>query len=79
MNKTSDNDRIFGHAVVKRSVTLNGHRTSISLEEPFWLHLHDIATSQNRSVNNLISEIDESRGETGLSSALRLYVLHKLT
>ncbi|MAF68191.1 MAG: aryl-sulfate sulfotransferase [Micavibrio sp.] len=70
---------MFGHAVVKRSVTLNGHRTSISLEEPFWLHLHDIATSQNRSVNNLISEIDESRGETGLSSALRLYVLHKLT
>lgn len=78
MNKKSDNEKIYGHAVVKRSVTLNGHRTSVSLEEPFWMHLHNIATAQKRSVNNLISEIDEARGDTGLSSALRLYVLHKL-
>lgn len=67
-------------APVKRSVTIAGHRTSISLETQFWDALGEIARSQGRSVNGLIAEIDASRPEggkqaIGLSSAARLYVL----
>ncbi len=68
------------HSQVKRSVTLAGHRTSVSLEAAFWDALRDIANHQNRSVNGLISEIDAARptaatAACGLSSAVRLYVL----
>lgn len=67
-------------APVKRSVTIAGHRTSISLEPEFWDALRDIANAQNRSVNGLIAEIDAARppaGQqaSGLSSAARRYVL----
>ncbi|MFZ5836569.1 MAG: ribbon-helix-helix domain-containing protein [Pseudomonadota bacterium] len=65
---------------VKRSVTLAGHRTSISLEAAFWDALQHIALAQNKSVNGLICEIDAARPTTGkqaggLSSAVRIYVL----
>ena len=60
---------------VKRSVTLHGHRTSITLEKPFWEELQKIAEAQSKSVNKVIAEIDEKRGANSLSSALRLYVL----
>jgi predicted DNA-binding ribbon-helix-helix protein len=65
---------------IKRSVTLAGHRTSISLEAEFWDALQDIAKNQNSSVNGLISRIDAARSassemEGGLSSAVRRYVL----
>ena len=69
---------ILSEKVVKRSVTIAGHTTSISLEEPFWKALRDIARTQGRSLAALITEIDERRG-TNLSSALRLYVLDTLT
>lgn len=67
-------------APIKRSVTIAGHRTSISLEPEFWDALQDIARKQNRSVNGLISEIDAARAPaadaaSGLSSAARCYVL----
>ena len=73
------NARMTG-APVKRSVTIAGHRTSISLEPEFWDALCDIANAQNRSVNGLIAEIDTARPATGqqtngLSSAVRRYVL----
>ena len=65
---------------IKRSVTLSGHRTSISLEAEFWDALRDVAKSQNSSVNGLIARIDAARPaspemEGGLSSAVRRYVL----
>ena len=60
---------------VKRSVTLHGHRTSITLEKPFWEELQKIAEAQSKSVNKIIAEIDEKRGANSLSSAQRLYVL----
>lgn len=64
---------------VKHSVTLNGHRTSISLEDEFWLALRDIAAEKNRPINALVSEIDVERGaDLGLASALRLFVLQDL-
>lgn len=67
-------------APVKRSVTIAGHRTSISLETDFWDALGEIAAAQNKSVNGLISEIDAARTTMprmagGLSSAIRNHVL----
>lgn len=64
---------------VKHSVTLKGHRTSISLEDEFWFALRDIAAENNRPVNALITDIDVARGtEAGLASAIRIYVLRCL-
>ena len=68
----------FSSPVLKRSVTLGGHRTSISLENPFWEEIQKIAKTEGVSVNTLINKIDEVRGAISLSSALRLYVLHRL-
>lgn len=68
---------ILSEKVVKRSVTIAGHTTSISLEEPFWSALRRLAKVEGRSLAALITDIDERRG-TNLSSALRLYVLESL-
>lgn len=63
--------------IKKRSVDIAGHRTSISLEAPFWDALTTIATRRNISINQLVAEIDQAR-EGNLSSALRVYVLREL-
>ncbi len=68
---------ILSSKVVKRSVNIAGHTTSVSLEEPFWAALRSIAKAEGRSLAALITDIDERRG-TNLSSALRLYVLQSL-
>jgi len=61
---------------VKRSLTLQGHRTSVSLEEPFWQAFREIARARGRPLNALAAEIDAARDPaTGLASALRVYVL----
>ena len=63
----------------KRSVTIDGHRTSISLEDGFWEELAAIAEARRLSLNSLVAEIDRARGTSGnLSSALRLHVLEAL-
>lgn len=62
----------------KRSVTIAGHATSITLEEPFWEALKAAAKSRGVSLQTLIAQIDEQRGENNLSSALRLFVLQSL-
>jgi predicted DNA-binding ribbon-helix-helix protein len=60
----------------KHSATLHGHRTSFSLEEPFWLELKVIARARAMPLAALIREIDDGReAESNLSSALRVYVL----
>ncbi len=61
--------------VLKRSLVVAGHRTSVSLEDAFWRRLQAIATSRRISVNSLTSEVDAARGEANLSSALRVFVL----
>lgn len=61
---------------VKRSVSISGHRTSISLEDAFWTALGDIARDAGTSVAGLVREIDHTRGDAGLSSAIRVYVLN---
>ncbi|RPE71576.1 ribbon-helix-helix protein [Pacificibacter maritimus] len=61
---------------VKRSLTLHGHRTSVSLEEPFWAAFRMIAQEKSKPINVLAAEIDELRGvDSGLASAIRVYVL----
>lgn len=61
---------------VKRSLTLRGHRTSVSLEDAFWRAFRQIAATQGKPLNALAAEIDASRDvETGLASAIRVYVL----
>jgi len=61
---------------VKRSLTLRGHRTSVSLEEEFWQAFRDIAESEGKPINVLAAEIDEARGvDSGLASAIRVFVL----
>ena len=64
--------------IVKRSVAIAGHRTSVSLEEPFWEALREIADRQSLSVQALIGRIDAERGEQNLSSAIRVFVLTDL-
>jgi predicted DNA-binding ribbon-helix-helix protein len=63
-------------AVVKRSISIKGHRTSISLEAPFWEALREIAERENRALAEIVAEVDTARnpGEN-LSSALRCAVL----
>lgn len=65
------------HPVRKRSVRLAGHRTSVSVEEPFWAELAIIAKTRGLSVDRLIADIDRER-EGNLSSAIRLFVLATL-
>ena len=68
--------------MLKRSVTLAGHRTSISLEKEFWDALQAIRAERGTSLNDLIFEIDQARAskeyDVGLSSAVRVYVLRHL-
>ena len=59
----------------KRSITIAGHATSISLEAPFWDAIRDIASQQDMSTQDLIAEIDNSKRIASLSSAIRVYIL----
>ena len=59
----------------KRSITIAGHATSISLEAPFWDAIRDIAAKQDMSTQDLIAEIDNSKRMASLSSATRVYIL----
>ena len=59
----------------KRSLSIAGHRTSVSLADAFWDALKQIAADEKRSVTALIAEVDSKRGATNLSSALRLHAL----
>lgn len=61
--------------VVKRSLLIAGHRTSISLEDAFWRRLRGIAAERGLSLNRLAAMIDASRGSANLSSAIRVFVL----
>jgi predicted DNA-binding ribbon-helix-helix protein len=60
---------------VKRSFTIGGHRTSISLEAPFWEALREIAKLEKRSLAQLVQSVDVGRDDGGLSSAVRIWIL----
>ena len=61
---------------VKHSLTLRGHRTSVSLEAAFWRAFRDIAVERGLPINALATEVDEAReADVGLASAIRVFVL----
>ncbi|TQM93366.1 ribbon-helix-helix domain-containing protein [Roseinatronobacter monicus] len=60
---------------VKHSLTLRGHRTSVSLEDVFWREFRRIAEARGQPLNQLAAEIDAARGDIGLASAIRVFVL----
>ena len=62
-------------AIIKRSVSLAGHKTSISLEDAFWNYLKEIAERRGVSVSVVVAEIQAQDRQTNLSSAIRLFVL----
>jgi predicted DNA-binding ribbon-helix-helix protein len=61
--------------ILKRSVVVTGHKTSISLEDQFWTALKELAVARNVSLSNLVATIDRARQRGNLSSAIRLFVL----
>jgi predicted DNA-binding ribbon-helix-helix protein len=61
--------------VVKRSIVIAGHKTSVSLEDAFWKGLKEIASGRNMTLSDLVATIDGGRRQGNLSSAIRLFVL----
>lgn len=61
--------------VVKRSIVIAGHKTSVSLEDAFWKGLKEIATGRGLTLSDLVASIDTDRHYGNLSSAIRLFVL----
>jgi|SRR4030081_2336344 predicted DNA-binding ribbon-helix-helix protein len=61
--------------VVKRSIVIAGHKTSVSLEEAFWKGLKEIASGRDRTLSAMVATIDSGRAHGNLSSAIRLFVL----
>ena len=65
-------------SIVKRSIIIDGHKTSVSLEDAFWSHLKDIALAQRATLSALVAKIDATREHNNLSSAIRLFVLEQV-
>jgi predicted DNA-binding ribbon-helix-helix protein len=61
--------------VIKRSIVLAGHKTSVSLEDAFWNGLREIAAERDQTLSRLVGAIDANRQQSNLSSAIRLFVL----
>lgn len=81
MIKERELEEILNAPIIKRSVTIAGHSSSVSIEKPFWDAFKAIAERQSTSINKLVTEIDDARalgGSVNLSSAIRLYVLDAL-
>src|SRR5215475_11603627 len=64
--------------VIKRSIVIDGHKTSVSLEDAFWSGLKEIARAQQATLSNTVAEIDKARQHGNLSSAIRLFVLDRV-
>lgn len=62
-------------AVVKRSIVIAGHKTSVSLEDAFWQGLKEIASGRHETVSKMVAHVDRARHQGNLSSAIRLFVL----
>jgi predicted DNA-binding ribbon-helix-helix protein len=63
-------------AISKRTITIDGHKTSVTLEDEFWMGLREIARRKNATLRSLITQIDDSRVRNNLSSAIRVFVLN---
>ncbi len=64
--------------VVKRSIVIGGHKTSVSLEDAFWSELKEIAHGQQMTLSTVVRDIDTGRRQGNLSSAIRLFVLDNI-
>ena len=62
-------------SVIKRSIVIAGHKTSVSLEDAFWKGLREIAAERDQTLSRLVMAIDSDRQHSNLSSAIRLFVL----
>ena len=71
----ADSEHAGEERLVKHSLVVAGHRTSVSLEGIFWRALRDLAATRNISLAALVREVDAARGSANLSSALRVHVL----
>jgi predicted DNA-binding ribbon-helix-helix protein len=65
-------------SIIKRSIVIDGHKTSVSLEDAFWNGLKDIAQTERVTLSKMVAEIDKKRQLGNLSSALRLFVLDRV-
>jgi predicted DNA-binding ribbon-helix-helix protein len=65
----------MGSPVLKRSVVIGGHKTSVSLEDEFWSGLKEIASGRNMTLSDLVATVERGRESGNLSSSLRLFVL----
>ncbi|MFZ1187566.1 MAG: ribbon-helix-helix domain-containing protein [Pseudolabrys sp.] len=65
-------------AIIKRAIMIDGHKTSISLEDAFWSSLKEIAHAEGATISELVAKIDETRKQGNLSSAVRLFVLDRV-
>jgi predicted DNA-binding ribbon-helix-helix protein len=65
-------------ADLKRSLTVAGHRTSLSLEPEFWVALKHAARQERKTLTELVADIDRDRGKRNLSSAIRVWLLRRL-
>jgi predicted DNA-binding ribbon-helix-helix protein len=64
--------------IVKRSIVIDGHKTSVSLEDPFWRCLKEIAHGERLTLSKVVATIDLARQHGNLSSAIRIYVLDRV-
>ena len=64
--------------IVKRSIVIGGHKTSVSLEDAFWRGLKEIARAERMTLSSIVGAIDKARNQSNLSSAIRLFVLDRL-
>jgi predicted DNA-binding ribbon-helix-helix protein len=62
---------------LKRSLTIAGHRTSLSLEPEFWQALQEIARSEKKTLASIVGELDRTRGSRNLSSAIRVWLFRR--
>ncbi|MDQ0395237.1 putative DNA-binding ribbon-helix-helix protein [Labrys monachus] len=64
--------------VIKRSIVIAGHKTSVSLEDAFWETLKELAAARDVTLSDMVAEIDATRSQGNLSSAIRLFVLDNI-
>lgn len=77
IKESNDLADILNQPIIKHSVNIAGHATSVSIEKPFWDIFIKLASDNKKSINQLITEIDDARS-INLSSAIRLYILNSL-
>ena len=63
-------------SIVKRSIVVGGHKSSVSLEEAFWTGMKEIPSQRNMTLSDLVSDTDRNRQQGNLSFAIRLFLLH---